>query len=659
MIIQGDCKEKLKELEDNSVDAVVTDPPAGISFMGKDWDKDKGGKDEWIAWMQEIATECKRVLKPGGHAFVWAIPRTSHWTATAWENAGFDVRDIVAHVFGSGFPKSLSVGKAINKLETNEWSKISKALDNIDQKSIMEEWNTNSNNVKIVDRLSEKSQTEIGICIPRSVFVQESVVENINQENSNLLVSFAEKNLNEAQVTNTKINTVLQNVEAEIKQLQNNVKSAEKKSQDQNHNLSMSIFTVAEDVKEWLNENTEVNHKVDEVLKTLRGNKKYSNEEITNVICAVLTNALKLTILNQSKTFQGLDTKSKMDYASAINVIITEYTAENLILNTIAILKSKAVDKIQGNEREVTGTQKLGGTAATLKGSANRKDWYDQGKGGAYTPEIQITKGTSPWEGWGTALKPAREDWILLRKPPEKGLSIAQNVLKYGTGGLNIDKSRVGTEQIENGREGRQVADSTSYHDGLKPTERNMVTGRFPANLLHDGSDEVVREFPNSKTTANPNYKWDKTECDGNTFTGRGTYTPRSDSGSSARFFKSFYYVAKASKRERDRGCEGLEAKRQWASEKREASSFDIFQNGKPPMVAKNNHPTVKPLALMKYLIQMITPEGGVVLDPFAGSGSTLVAAKELGYDFIGIEMTEEYIPIIEARLNAVRERLL
>src|SRR3990167_3159126 len=94
-------------MESGSVDSIVTDPPAGISFMGKEWDHHKGGRDQWIAWMQEIAAECLRVLKPGGHALVWALPRTSHWTATAWENGGFEVRDCVYHLFGSGFPKSL------------------------------------------------------------------------------------------------------------------------------------------------------------------------------------------------------------------------------------------------------------------------------------------------------------------------------------------------------------------------------------------------------------------------------------------------------------------------------------------------------------------------------------------------------------------------
>jgi len=114
-IIHADCLDALRAMDACSVDAIVTDPPAGIAFMGKAWDKDKGGRTEWVAWMAEIARECLRVIKPGGHALVWALPRTSHWTGWAWEDAGWQPRDKVVHLYGSGFPKSLDVSKAIDK----------------------------------------------------------------------------------------------------------------------------------------------------------------------------------------------------------------------------------------------------------------------------------------------------------------------------------------------------------------------------------------------------------------------------------------------------------------------------------------------------------------------------------------------------------------
>jgi len=114
-IMEGDAAEKLRELEDASIDAMVTDPPAGINFMGKTWDHDHGGRDGWVEAFAAIFRECLRVLKPGAHALVWALPRTSHWTATALEDAGFEIRDVVTHHFGSGFPKSLDVSKAIDR----------------------------------------------------------------------------------------------------------------------------------------------------------------------------------------------------------------------------------------------------------------------------------------------------------------------------------------------------------------------------------------------------------------------------------------------------------------------------------------------------------------------------------------------------------------
>jgi site-specific DNA-methyltransferase (adenine-specific) len=120
----GDCLEWLRTLPSASVDAVVTDPPAGITFMDKAWDHHRGGRAEWVAWLADVMRECLRVLKPGGHALVWSLPRTEHWTACAVEDAGFEIRDGVYHLFAQGWPKSLDVSKTIDAAAGAEREKV-------------------------------------------------------------------------------------------------------------------------------------------------------------------------------------------------------------------------------------------------------------------------------------------------------------------------------------------------------------------------------------------------------------------------------------------------------------------------------------------------------------------------------------------------------
>lgn len=253
-------------------------------------------------------------------------------------------------------------------------------------------------------------------------------------------------------------------------------------------------------------------------------------------------------------------------------------------------------------------------------------------------------------EGWGTALKPAHEPICMARKPlAEK--TVAENVLKYGTGGLNIDESRVeaGGEITDRVSKGGNKNKSNSLNELKEVIYEGNSQGRFPANLIHDNSEEVRECFPETNKSRSGGSRGN-----GEAFFGNRSGYERGgidDNGCNAsRFFKSIIYQAKASKSERNKGCEELPIKSAGGLQGRADGSL-----GGEPVTAHNNHPTVKPIALMEYLIKMITPKGGIVLDPFAGSGSTLVAAKQNGFQYIGIEMTEEYIPIIEARLNAIK----
>lgn len=238
-------------------------------------------------------------------------------------------------------------------------------------------------------------------------------------------------------------------------------------------------------------------------------------------------------------------------------------------------------------------------------------------RGGEYLESSPATPEAVRWQGWGTALKPAWEPIVLARKPLIG--TVAQNVLEHGTGALNIDGCRVETKDNLNG--GAYAKNGTVRNDGWGMQrggagEYKQPQGRFPANLIHDGSDEVVGEFPNVKAGVAIRHRSGGKNCHSDINKPPMDDMGYGDSGSASRFF----YCAKASKSERGEG---------------------------------NNHPTVKPLSLMRYLCRLVTPPGGVVLDPFTGSGSTLLAALKEGFRFIGIEKEPKYVEITLRRLAA------
>ncbi len=425
-IYQGDCLEVLKELPESSVDAIVTDPPYELGFMGKGWDSTgvANNKDMW--------KECLRVLKPGGHLLSFGGTRTYHRMASAIEDAGFEIRDMIEWIYGSGFPKSLNIGKAVDKLQGNE-------------------------------------REDLGLKTSASYPDSDGVAHYKNRKQS------------------------------------------------------------------------------------------------------------------------------------------------------------------EGSQVSTGGMPRL-------------------------------TKGTSEWEGWGTALKPAHEPICMARKPFSG--TVAENVLKYGTGGINIDGCRVKSDDWdEKTVMGKYTGnnennDSVTNNFGVKEIKctspESTLLGRFPANLIHDGSEEVRECFPETKTGAVKNTVDNGANQPINLGGGLTKERP-SDSGNASRFFKSIIYTAKASKGERNMGLENFEKKK--VNDGRNTPIDNAFQRGET--LRHNNHPTVKPIALMEYLINMVTREGQTVLDPFAGSGTTLIAAKKLGRKYVGIELEPEYVKIAEARLNAVQERLI
>lgn len=323
---------------------------------------------------------------------------------------------------------------------------------------------------------------------------------------------------------------------------------------------------------------------------------------------------------------------------------------------------SKAIDKHAGVEREVVGVDRSAiriNAVRNCKGASSLQlGLKAEGSGVITSPTTDSAK---QWSGWGTALKPAHEPICMARKPlGEK--TVAENVLKYGTGGINVDGCRVPTDSgvddmLRTVERKERKAPLWKDGSGFKNENNKLtgvpVSGRFPSNLIHDGSEEVVAMFPTNAGAAAPVAagqkswggeiygKFKQGGDDGATF--------YADKGSAARFF----YCAKASASERNMGCEGMEDVEKWAGH-----ANQINGSGKlaKPIIAKNHHPTVKPIALMKYLITLVTPPGGTVYDPFAGSGSTLIAAKQLGFNYIGSELQPEYCEIANARIAAATQ---
>jgi site-specific DNA-methyltransferase (adenine-specific) len=379
-IYNMDCREGLKLLEDNSIDSIVTDPPYELGFMGKGWDK------TGIAYNVELWRECLRVLKPGGHLLAFGGSRTYHRMACAIEDAGFEIRDQIQWIYGSGFPKSLDI--------------------------------------------------------------------------------------------------------------------------------------------------------------------------------------------------------------------------------------SKAIDKATGAEREVVGIAKSGKTAGMQNLGPSGI------KGGEYNITQPASEAARQWQGWGTALKPANEPICVARKPLSEK-NVALNVLKWGTGGINIDGSRIGTRE-KNQSMGAKKTKNVYGEIDLPKIENKYpkILGRFPANVIFDKETaKMLDEQSGILKSGNNCVRRKEGHCLEHGGLGKSgdVQTTYGDSGGVSRFF----YCAKASKSER--------------------GEF-------------NNHPTVKPLKLIEYLIKLVTPPNGICLDPFEGSGTHALACINLGFNYIGFELNKDYFNIAINRINNIRQ---
>lgn len=366
---------------------------------------------------------------------------------------------------------------------------------------------------------------------------------------------------------------------------------------------------------------------------------------------------------------------------------------------------SKAIDKQAGAERESNIVPTKSGNSKR-KGLGEQGSTYGDAHGGFRDMSSPSSDAAKQYEGWGTALKPAHEPIVVARKPISEK-TVANNVLQWGTGGLNIDASRVGTDKITINGQGNDNMFHGKFSGNVENPER---TGRFPANLIlshsedcQDTGETITESYTNhnapkgtfaggepdrgsdtseykAQTTSTPVYQCvpgcpvaELDEQSGVSKSSKGitTSSPTAlgqnsgwnahenkpvefenygDSGGASRFF----YVAKANKKDRNEGLEELKPTKLTGRDEGQDDRAVPYKTR--TKITQNIHPTVKPTALMEYLVRLVTPVGGTVLDPFTGSGSTGKAAILGGFKFIGVELTEDYLPIIEGRLSWAEE---
>lgn len=307
---------------------------------------------------------------------------------------------------------------------------------------------------------------------------------------------------------------------------------------------------------------------------------------------------------------------------------------------------SKEIDREAGAEREVVGEyawpdgKERNTKEHTTKRNGKCGDIKSDGELNDRSITVPATESAKIWNGWYSGIKPAMEPITVARKPLEAS-TIAKNVMKYGTGAFNIDGCRIGVDSVQ------QETHQTS----------GQALGRFPANFIHDGSQMVLDLFPDTKSGKPMNkviVDVERNVASGGSKGGEYFHSGFGDSGSAARYF----YCAKATKFDREEGLEGLPDRVLGMSGGASAAieRGEEYDNGDSGMnqtkIRKNNHPTVKPTELMRYLCRLVTPPNGIVLDPFMGSGSTGKAAVMEGFGFIGIDREVDYVTIATARIK-------
>jgi DNA modification methylase len=602
-IITGDCLDVMAGMEPCSVDAIVTDPPYGLSFMGRDWDHGIPGEHFW--------REALRVAKPGAHLVAFGGTRTHHRLMCAIEDAGWEIRDCLGWLYGSGFPKSLDVSKAIDKA-AGEAVEVGKAFNF-----------KGGTDPKRAGEFAENGRTQVAY-EPISAAAAAWQGWGTALKPSIEMIVLAQKPQDLAGVCGI----LAQRIGDAVCQLSSLAKDAGASSAS-----SPSVFGGESDSALW---SAVAECSTPDALYALMGT--WPSESAIPSSLSIASSWLHiLAVLSQRARTFTIETA-------------TELTTDLRILTcSPSPITADCIIEAATGQHGIGSSASLAASTFTVVAAKLVTTLEPSARGNAIGSSL-------------VAEFPALGPIILARKPFTG--TVAANVQEHGTGALNIDGCRVGTDgggthctnRDDDGKcLGHPDRSGTAF--GLTYHGPDTSGGRWPANIIHDGSDEVLAVFPNAgggfgKRGGGASGAWnptDRTVNRGQTIRGGGELVGFGDSGSAARFF----YCAKASKSERDAGLDGFEAQRESDRVRDDGVGGDNPRN-RSNRNNRNHHPTVKPLALMRWLVRLVTPPDGVVLDPFCGSGTTLLAAKHEGFDYIGIEKEAEYAAIAEARLAAV-----
>ena len=674
-IIQGDCLQVMRGMPENSIDFVVCDPPYGINFMNRQFDRFK----DQAAFNSEYWKEALRICKPGAMLAAFGGSRTHHHLMMALEQAGWEIRDVIMWIYGSGFPKSLDVSKAIDKRGgnpalvdeisdaikkeresknlsvaecddkfcggTTNWSwfegrPAGKRLPSDETfKLICDEW---PDLYKYFDRVKDVNREVI------------PTTGNLHKGTGNTVGCFT--GTQKSNIPITKLSEKFSGYGTALKPAYEPILIC-KKPYEISDLFAIILLDITNEVYQCQKSNYYVNDAeenlsdslllLDRVHQSIVQDhaKTYAWEKLSDVQY-VIKNAMSLVQelnekINQEKelfalmhakqngNLEGMQVRQILSgeaecIFAGIQGIVTFATKEHIEQNIVSLWKHILAGILQGMSNFTTRTViNLITELRILKSCLHPITSNDIGD-----------------------LSPSYEPIIIAMKPLDG--TFAQNAEKWGVAGINIDESRIGSEEIKTCA--KEKGDSFTHlgkGEGFNGCPASIHKGRWPANLIL--SEEAAQELDEMTGVLKSGSGNRRPNGGGNMFSGIAPMKAEfeSSSGGASRFF----YCAKASSSERNRGLEGLPLK--FTKTMNDGIGVREHNENEPNAYKQNIHPTVKPIALMKYILKLLAPPGNpTCLDPFCGSGSTLCAAKELDISCIGIEKEDEYCEIARRRVE-------